>query len=38
MNTLSTHVLDTMHGRPAEGMTIILVGPEGDMLAVVRSN
>ncbi|MEA3033774.1 MAG: 5-hydroxyisourate hydrolase [Sphingomonadales bacterium] len=37
MNTLSTHVLDTMHGRPAEGMAVILVGPEGK-LAEARTN
>jgi len=38
MTTLSTHVLDTMHGRPAEGMAIILVGPDGSKLAEVRTN
>ncbi|HEX8216442.1 MAG TPA: hydroxyisourate hydrolase [Allosphingosinicella sp.] len=31
MTTLSTHVLDTMHGRPAAGMAVALVGPEGEM-------
>jgi 5-hydroxyisourate hydrolase len=31
MNTLSTHVLDTMHGRPAAGMTVVLSGPDGEM-------
>ena len=29
MNTLSTHVLDTMHGRPAAGMVLALTGPDG---------
>src|SRR5687767_12203062 len=29
MNTFSTHVLDTMHGRPASGMAVILSGPNG---------
>jgi len=29
MSTLSTHVLDTMHGTPAAGMAITLAGPEG---------
>jgi 5-hydroxyisourate hydrolase len=29
MNTLSTHVLDTMHGRPAAGMVLTLTGPDG---------
>lgn len=27
MSTLSTHVLDTMHGRPAAGVAIALSGP-----------
>ena len=31
MNTLSTHVLDTMHGRPAAGMAIALSGPHGEI-------
>jgi 5-hydroxyisourate hydrolase len=31
MNTLSTHVLDTMHGRPAAGMTLVLSGPDGEI-------
>jgi 5-hydroxyisourate hydrolase len=30
MNSFSTHVLDTMHGRPASGMEVILTGPEGE--------
>ncbi len=29
MSTLSTHVLDTMHGRPAAGMAVALAGPHG---------
>lgn len=31
MSTLSTHVLDTMHGRPAAGMALVLSGPEGEI-------
>ena len=31
MNSLSTHVLDTMHGRPAAGMTLALAGPHGEI-------
>ncbi len=31
MSTLSTHVLDTMHGRPAAGLTVVLSGPEGEI-------
>lgn len=31
MNTLSTHVLDTMQGRPAAGMTLVLSGPDGEI-------
>ena len=31
MNTLSTHVLDTMHGRPASGLTVALSGPDGEI-------
>ena len=31
MSTLSTHVLDTMHGRPAAGMALVLSGPGGEM-------
>jgi 5-hydroxyisourate hydrolase len=31
MSTLSTHVLDTMHGRPAAGMKLVLSGPEGEI-------
>ena len=31
MTTFSTHVLDTMHGRPAAGMTVALSGPDGEI-------
>jgi 5-hydroxyisourate hydrolase len=31
MSTLSTHVLDTMHGRPATGMAVVLSGPDGEI-------
>ncbi|MES2338023.1 MAG: hydroxyisourate hydrolase [Pseudomonadota bacterium] len=31
MTTLSTHVLDTMHGRPAAGLEIELTGPTGSI-------
>ena len=31
MSTLSTHVLDTMHGRPAAGMAVALSGPDGEI-------
>jgi 5-hydroxyisourate hydrolase len=31
VSTLSTHVLDTMHGRPAAGMAVVLTGPEGEI-------
>ena len=31
MSTLSTHVLDTMHGRPAAGMSVALSGPDGEI-------
>jgi len=31
MTSLSTHVLDMMHGRPAAGMTVSLTGPGGEM-------
>jgi 5-hydroxyisourate hydrolase len=31
MSTLSTHVLDTMHGRPAAGLAIVLCGPDGEI-------
>jgi 5-hydroxyisourate hydrolase len=31
MTTLSTHVLDTMHGRPAAGVQVVLSGPGGEI-------
>lgn len=31
MITFSTHVLDTMHGRPASGLAIVLTGPDGEI-------
>ena len=31
MSTLSTHVLDTMHGRPAAGLAVVLSGPAGEI-------
>lgn len=31
MSTLSTHVLDTMHGRPAAGLAVMLSGPDGEV-------
>jgi 5-hydroxyisourate hydrolase len=31
MITLSTHVLDTMHGRPAAGLAVALSGPHGEI-------
>ncbi|UZK66450.1 hydroxyisourate hydrolase [Sphingomonas sp. M1-B02] len=31
MSTLSTHVLDTAHGRPAAGMAVVLIGPDGEI-------
>lgn len=31
MTTFSTHVLDTMHGRPAAGMAVGLSGPDGEL-------
>ena len=31
MTTLSTHVLDTMHGRPASGLALVLSGPDGEI-------
>jgi 5-hydroxyisourate hydrolase len=31
LTSLSTHVLDTMHGRPASGLEIVLTGPGGEM-------
>ena len=31
MTSLSTHVLDTMHGRPASGLAVALSGPDGEI-------
>jgi 5-hydroxyisourate hydrolase len=31
MSTLSTHVVDTMHGRPAAGVAVALTGPNGEI-------
>lgn len=31
MITLTTHVLDTMHGRPAAGMGVSVSGPAGEV-------
>ena len=31
MTSLSTHVLDTMHGRPAAGVAVTLSGPGGEI-------
>ena len=31
MITLSTHVLDTMHGKPAVGMAVVLRYPSGEI-------
>ena len=31
MASLSTHVLDTMHGRPAAGLKVALLGPNGEI-------
>jgi 5-hydroxyisourate hydrolase len=31
MITFSTHVLDTMHGRPAAGLSVVLSGPDGEL-------
>src|SRR3954453_12690108 len=37
MTTLSTHVLDTMHGRPAAGMAVALSGPDGPIASGVTN-
>ena len=37
MSSLSTHVLDTMHGVPAAGMAITLTGPDGLCVAGVTN-
>ena len=31
MTSLTTHVLDTMNGRPAAGMMVTLSGPDGEI-------
>jgi 5-hydroxyisourate hydrolase len=31
MTSLSTHALDTMHGKPAAGLAIALSGPDGEI-------
>jgi 5-hydroxyisourate hydrolase len=31
MTSLGTHVLDTMHGRPAAGLKVTLSGPDGEI-------
>ena len=31
MSTLSTHVLDTMNGRPVAGLAVVLNGPDGEI-------
>ncbi len=33
---LSTHVLDTMHGRPAAGMSVALYATQGDQAKLVK--
>src|SRR3954471_13729934 len=38
MNSLTTHVLDTMRGCPAAGMKIELWGNDGTLLKVVTTN
>jgi 5-hydroxyisourate hydrolase len=38
MSTLSTHVLDTMNGRPAAGLALVLSGPDGEMARGVTNS
>lgn len=38
MATLSTHVLDTALGRPAEGVAVTLTTPDGDLLDEARTD
>lgn len=38
MTTLSTHVLDTMHGRPAAGMAVRLEAASGELLGAGETN
>lgn len=35
---ISTHILDTARGRPAEGVAVVLFGPEGKELARGTTN
>lgn len=37
MGRLTTHVLDTMHGRPAAGLTIELYALDGDSRRLVKT-
>ena len=37
MSTLSTHVLDTMHGRPAAGLSVVLSSPDGEIARAVTN-
>ncbi|MFN0006197.1 MAG: hydroxyisourate hydrolase [Burkholderiaceae bacterium] len=34
---LSTHVLDTMHGKPASGMAVALLKKQGDAYLLIKS-
>lgn len=38
MSGLTTHVLDTMHGKPAAGVSVRLLTASGDELASARTN
>ncbi len=38
MTTLSTHVLDTMHGKPAAGLGLVLTGPDGEIAQGVTND
>lgn len=38
MSGLTTHVLDTMHGKPAEGVAVRLLTADGEELASVMTN
>lgn len=35
---LTTHVLDTAHGRPAAGLALALIGPDGEELTSTCTN
>lgn len=37
MNTLSTHVLDAMHGKPAAGLALTLTGPHGEIARAITN-